>query len=63
MNEEVFKKLIENQRVLDRKLDQIQLDINKIKGDVKTVISNQLILEQYEEDITDRLNRIENKLK
>ncbi|RKS42664.1 hypothetical protein BC962_3121 [Gillisia mitskevichiae] len=63
MNEEEFKKLIENQRILDRKLDQIQFDINKIKGDVKTSINNQLLIEQYEEDITDRLNRIENKLK
>lgn len=63
MSEEEFKKLIENQRILDKKLDQIQFDINKIKGDVKTAINNQLLIEQYEEDITDRLNRIENKLK
>ncbi len=63
MTDEQVERLIQNQRILDKKLDRIQSDINKIQADVKTAINNQLILENYEEDITDRLKRIENKIK
>ena len=61
MNEEQFQKIVDNQKILDKKLDRILTEISVVKKDLSTAINNQQLLEQYEIDITDRLKRIEKK--
>jgi|TARA_B110000240_G_C13158831_1_gene308502 hypothetical protein len=61
MSEEKVKIILNNQTILDNKLDQIINEISKIKSDLSTTIKNQKLLEQYEMDITERLKRIERK--
>ena len=61
MTEEKVKIILNNQTILDNKLDQIINEISEIKSDLSTTIRNQQLLEQYEMDITERLKRIERK--
>ena len=61
MTEEKVKIILNNQTILDNKLDQIINEISEIKSDLSTMIRNQQLLEQYEMDITERLKRIERK--
>jgi predicted Rdx family selenoprotein len=61
MTAEEYQRIVENQMILDKKLDGIITEIKAIKKDVNTAINNQQLLEQYEVDITERLKRIENK--
>jgi hypothetical protein len=61
MTAEEYQRIVDNQIVLDKKLDGIINELKVIKKDVNTAINNQQLLEQYEIDITERLKRIEKK--
>ena len=61
MTEKQYQRIVENQTILDNKLDGIINELKVIKNDVNVAINNQKLLEQYEMDITERLKRIEKK--
>lgn len=61
MTEKQYQRIVENQTILDKKLDGIINELKVIKSDVNVSINNQKLLEQYEMDITERLKRIEKK--
>lgn len=61
MTAEEYQRIVDNQIILDKKLDGIINELKVIKEDVNTAINNQQLLEQYEMDITERLKRIEKK--
>lgn len=56
MTEIEFDKLVNNQKILDRKLDTILDKLN-------TVISNQNIIEQYHLDTKRKLEHLDKRLK
>jgi hypothetical protein len=61
MTAEEYERIIDNQLVLDKKLDGIINELKIIKKDVNIAINNQQLLEEYEINITERLKRIEIK--
>ncbi|NRR93369.1 hypothetical protein HSX10_17480 [Winogradskyella undariae] len=61
MTEKQYQRIVENQTILDKKLDGIINELKVIKSDVNVSINNQKLLEQYEINITERLKRIEKK--
>ena len=61
MTDKQYQRIVENQTILDKKLDGIINELKVIKSDVNVSINNQKLLEQYEMDITERLKRIEKK--
>jgi hypothetical protein len=63
MTNEQFDAIIRNQVILDKKLDKILNELEQIKSDVATSISNQQLLEQYEMNLQKRLGLIEKKIK
>lgn len=63
MNKEEIDKVFQNHKVLDNKLDNIISELRAVKNNVQVAINNQQLIEQYEIDITDRLKRIENKVR
>ncbi|SHM79275.1 hypothetical protein SAMN04488057_103343 [Cyclobacterium lianum] len=62
MAAEEFRRLLNNQIILDNKLDKILNELRVLKMDINTAIDNQKLLERYEMDISERLRKIENKL-
>ena len=61
MTAEEYQRIIDNQVILDKKLDGIINELLVVNKDINTAINNQQLLEQYEMDITERLKRIEKK--
>ena len=62
MDLEEFKKIRNNQKILDGKLDLIINELVFIKKELNTVINNQLHLEKYEIDLKSKVQDIENSL-
>ena len=58
MEKEQFNKIIENQIILDKKLDQIINELSLVKKDLNRTINNQLLLEEYNLEIIDHLKKI-----
>lgn len=63
MTDKEFKQIINNQIILDNKLDRILNELKIIRQDVSISIDNQRLLEGYEIDVRKRLVSIESKLK
>jgi hypothetical protein len=61
MTAQEYQRILDNQIILDNKLDRIIKELKVLTGHVNTAIKNQQLLEQYEIDITNRLKRIENR--
>ena len=61
MTAQEYQRILDNQIILDNKLDRIIKELKVLAGDVNTPIKNQQLLEQYEIDITNRLKIIENR--
>lgn len=62
MDLEEFKKIRNNQIILDGKLDLIINELVFIKRELNTVINNQLHLEKYEIDLKSKVQNVENSL-
>tara|TARA_R110002020_G_scaffold377139_1_gene588236 strand:- start:1154 stop:1348 length:195 start_codon:yes stop_codon:yes gene_type:complete len=63
MTDKEFKQIINNQIILDNKLDRILNELKVIRQDVNVSIDNQRLLEGYEIDVRNRLISIESKIK
>lgn len=61
MTADEFQTIINNQKILDKKLDGIIGELRVIKNDISTGLNNQVLLEEYLRNITTRLERIEKK--
>ena len=61
MTAEEFQTILNNQKILDKKLDGIINEIRVMKKDISIGLNNQVLLEEYERDILKRLERIEKK--
>lgn len=59
MEEDEFKKIKSNQIILDNKLDQILNEIDFVKKELKTVINNQLQLENFDIDLKANIQKLE----
>lgn len=62
MELEEFKKIRNNQIILDGKLDLILDELSFVKRELNTVIQNQIQLEKYEIDLKGKVQDIENSL-
>ncbi|MCE7057966.1 hypothetical protein LZF95_24995 [Algoriphagus sp. AGSA1] len=63
MTDKEYKQIIDNQIILDNKLDRILNELKVIRQDVNISIDNQRLLEGYEIDVRNRLVSIESKIK
>tara|TARA_R110001606_G_C14918186_1_gene596283 strand:- start:294 stop:479 length:186 start_codon:yes stop_codon:yes gene_type:complete len=61
MTAEEFQTILNNQKILDKKLDGIISELRVMKNDISTGLNNQVLLEEYQRDIIKRLERIEKK--
>ncbi|MFA9190079.1 hypothetical protein AAGV28_01745 [Flavobacterium sp. FZUC8N2.13] len=61
MTPEQYDRIIQNQIIIDKKLDRVLDDLVTMKNDIKVSLNNQILLEEYQMDIVNRLKRIENK--
>ncbi|MGE8525926.1 hypothetical protein [Chryseobacterium rhizosphaerae] len=57
--EEQLEKIRNNQIILDRKLEQILNELDFVKKELKTVINNQLKLEDYDIDLKSKIQHFE----
>jgi hypothetical protein len=60
MAPEQYKKITDNQIIIDKKLDKIMDEIDTLRNDVSVSLKNQILLEEYEMEIIKRLKRIQN---